>query len=176
MDHLNSIQFFSLWQFVIFDLLSVQSSCYNTDHCSTFPSNFYSDKNLIKYESWITVIDCFWVGARILQPKQQQDMSWMVGVQFLAGTRDFSLPYSIQTDSGAHPASYPMGKMAEAWSWPLTQTPSRRDAQLIKNRDNSQCPTVTLWYSYPVNINLCSLPWNYISYLWFALGPLLLRW
>jgi hypothetical protein len=41
--------------------------------------------------------------------------------------KDFSLLHSIQTDSGAHPASYPMGtggsfpggKAGEAWSWPL---------------------------------------------------------
>jgi hypothetical protein len=34
---------------------------------------------------------------------------WMARVQFLAGVRDFSLLHSIQTDSGAHPAFYPMG-------------------------------------------------------------------
>jgi len=41
---------------------------------------------------------------------------------------NFSLHHRIQTASGAHPASYPMGtrgsfpgiKAARAWSWPLT--------------------------------------------------------
>jgi hypothetical protein len=32
----------------------------------------------------------------------------MVGVEFLA-EKNFSLLHSIQADSGAHPASYPMG-------------------------------------------------------------------
>jgi hypothetical protein len=32
-------------------------------------------------------------------------MSWMAGVQFLAGARDFSLLHSIQTNSGAHTSS-----------------------------------------------------------------------
>jgi hypothetical protein len=35
-------------------------------------------------------------------------MGWMDGVQFLAGER-FSFLHSIQTGSGAHPASYPIG-------------------------------------------------------------------
>jgi hypothetical protein len=30
-------------------------------------------------------------------------------VRFPVGTRDFSLLYSVQTSSGAHPTSYPMG-------------------------------------------------------------------
>jgi len=33
---------------------------------------------------------------------------------------DFSLRHRVQTSSGDHRASYPMGKAAEAWSWPLT--------------------------------------------------------
>jgi hypothetical protein len=33
----------------------------------------------------------------------------MAGVQFLAGARDFSLLHSVQTGSGNHPTSYPMG-------------------------------------------------------------------
>jgi hypothetical protein len=35
-------------------------------------------------------------------------MGWMAWVRFSA-VQDFSLPHSIQADSGAHPASYPMG-------------------------------------------------------------------
>jgi len=41
-------------------------------------------------------------------------------VRFLAGTGTFSLHHRIQNNSGAHPASYPMGEVAGAWSWPLT--------------------------------------------------------
>jgi hypothetical protein len=50
------------------------------------------------------------------------------GLGSIPGRQDFSLLYSIQTDSGAYPASYlmgtggrfPRGKAAGAWSWPLT--------------------------------------------------------
>jgi hypothetical protein len=49
-------------------------------------------------------------------------------VRFLVGAGNFSLHHRVQNDSGAHPASYPMGTMgsfprgkaAKAWSWPLT--------------------------------------------------------
>jgi hypothetical protein len=49
-------------------------------------------------------------------------------VRFPAGAGNFSLHHSVQNGSGAHPASYPMGtgvsfpggKAAGAWSWPLT--------------------------------------------------------
>jgi hypothetical protein len=36
-------------------------------------------------------------------------LCWMAGVWFPAGARDFSLLHSIQTDSGTHQASFPMG-------------------------------------------------------------------
>jgi len=43
------------------------------------------------------------------------------------GAKNFSLHQCVQNNSGAHPASYPMGtgasfpgdKAAGAWSWPL---------------------------------------------------------
>jgi hypothetical protein len=49
-------------------------------------------------------------------------------VRFLSGAGNFSLHHCVQNDSEAHPASYPMGtrgsfpggKAAGAWSWPLT--------------------------------------------------------
>jgi hypothetical protein len=81
-------------------------------------------------------------------------------VRFPAGAGNYSLHHRVQNGSGAHPASYPMGtrrsfpggKAAGAWSWPLTSiycrgqrmsgvipllpnTPSWRGAQL-KHRDN----------------------------------------
>jgi len=45
-----------------------------------------------------------------------------------AGVGNFPLPHQVQTGSGAHPATYPMssrgsfpgGKTARPWSWPLT--------------------------------------------------------
>jgi hypothetical protein len=52
----------------------------------------------------------------------------MIAIRILATAGNFSLRYRVQTGSGAHPASYPMGtrgsfrggKAAGAWSWPLT--------------------------------------------------------
>jgi hypothetical protein len=34
---------------------------------------------------------------------------WTVGMRFPAGARNCSLLHSVETDSGAHPAAYPMG-------------------------------------------------------------------
>jgi len=53
-------------------------------------------------------------------------MIWWVW--FPAGAGNFSLWYCVQNGSGAHPASYsvgargsfPGGKAAAVWSWPLT--------------------------------------------------------
>jgi hypothetical protein len=36
-------------------------------------------------------------------------MDYTAGVQFPTGAREFSLLHNIETGSGAHPASYPMG-------------------------------------------------------------------
>jgi hypothetical protein len=49
-------------------------------------------------------------------------------VRFPVGAGNFSLPHRVQTGAGAHLTSYPMrtrgsfpeGKAAGAWSWPLT--------------------------------------------------------
>jgi hypothetical protein len=54
-------------------------------------------------------------------------------VWFLAGAGNFSLHYHVWNGFGAHPASYPMGtrgsfpggKTAGAWSWPLTSIKCR---------------------------------------------------
>jgi hypothetical protein len=48
----------------------------------------------------------------------------------ISAVQDFPLLHSVQTDSGTHPASYPMGtggsfpggKAVGAWSWPLTSS------------------------------------------------------
>jgi hypothetical protein len=38
-----------------------------------------------------------------------QTMDWTIGVRSLTGADDFSSSSCIQTGSGAHPVSYPMG-------------------------------------------------------------------
>jgi hypothetical protein len=49
---------------------------------------------------------------------------WTATVWFPTGARDFSYFHSVQTNSGAHPASYTMGTRGSftvpQWSWPLT--------------------------------------------------------
>jgi len=37
-------------------------------------------------------------------------MDWTTGIRFLAGAGIFSLRYCVHPGSGAHPASYPMGR------------------------------------------------------------------
>jgi hypothetical protein len=44
----------------------------------------------------------------LAQSVQRWAMGWMVGVRFAAGTGDYSLPHSVQTDIEAHPDSYPI--------------------------------------------------------------------
>jgi hypothetical protein len=52
----------------------------------------------------------------------------IIGVRFPAWAGNFSLRHRVQTSSGAHPASHPVGTRASfpgskadgAWSWPLT--------------------------------------------------------
>jgi hypothetical protein len=47
------------------------------------------------------------------------------GFEFRKEQGFFSLCHRVQTDSGTHPAFYPMdtgGKSAGAWSWPLTSS------------------------------------------------------
>jgi len=55
--------------------------------------------------------------------------SWTIGVRLPVEAGNFSLLHRVQTGSGDHPASYPMGstggyfpggKAAGTWSWPLT--------------------------------------------------------
>jgi hypothetical protein len=42
------------------------------------------------------------------QSVQRRATGSMVGVAFLAGAKDFPLPYSVQNGSGAHKCSYPI--------------------------------------------------------------------
>jgi hypothetical protein len=74
------------------------------------------------YSSYILIL-----GARIAQWYSAGLRRGWSMVRVLAGAGNFSL-HRVQTGSGAHPASYPMGtsdsfvggKAAGSWSWPLT--------------------------------------------------------
>jgi hypothetical protein len=50
--------------------------------------------------SGLMLVDCHYSGLT---------MGWMIGVRSPSGAKDFSSSLCVQTDSGAHPASYPMG-------------------------------------------------------------------
>jgi hypothetical protein len=49
------------------------------------------------------------VCAVTAQSVQLWATAWTAGVRFPAGTRDFSVLHSVQTGSGAHQTSNPMG-------------------------------------------------------------------
>jgi hypothetical protein len=94
-----------------------------------------------------------------------------IGDRFPVGAGNFSLRHHVQTRSGAHPASYPLGtggslaggKAAGARSWPLTSTHCRAQRMrgplpplpqyvfIVKHRDS---------FTFTRRITLCS-----ISYL-----------
>jgi hypothetical protein len=83
---------------------------------------------------WLGYSGCFYV---LLSDSRDSSVGIGLGyrlddrgsrVRFPAGTGNFSLNHRVQTGSGAHPASYPMGtvgsfpggKAAGERSWPLT--------------------------------------------------------
>jgi hypothetical protein len=45
----------------------------------------------------------------VAQLVQRRPTGWVAGIRFPTGERDYSLLHSVQTGSGAHPASYPVG-------------------------------------------------------------------
>jgi hypothetical protein len=51
------------------------------------------------------------VQAGTAQSVQRRVTGWMVSVQLPAGASDFSLLRSVQTGSGLHPLSHPMGNV-----------------------------------------------------------------
>jgi hypothetical protein len=89
------------------------------EHCNTKWSHYLIMQRI--------VLECRRWGSSVLQ---RWDTGWMNGVWVPAGTGNFSLHQHVQTGSGAHPASYPIGKRrsfpeckaAGAWNWPLTSS------------------------------------------------------
>jgi hypothetical protein len=49
------------------------------------------------------------MGAAVAKLVQYLTMGWTIGVRSPARAKDFPFSPCIQTGSGAHPASYPMG-------------------------------------------------------------------
>jgi hypothetical protein len=56
------------------------------------------------------------VRSRVAQCYSADLLAGWSGVRVRAGAGNFSLHHRVETDSEAHPASYPMGKAAGAWS------------------------------------------------------------
>jgi hypothetical protein len=59
--------------------------------------------------SVLLLCEAFNTGAAIAQSIQRWATGCTAGVRFPTWARHFSLLHSVQTGSGAHPASYPMG-------------------------------------------------------------------
>jgi hypothetical protein len=80
------------------------------------PSDFIKAVNILT--TWMTKEDYV----------HRSKLTGQSGVRAPAGAGNFSLHHRVQTNSGAHPASYPMGtrssfpgtKAACVWGWPLT--------------------------------------------------------
>jgi hypothetical protein len=73
-------------------------------------------------------------------------MGWTAGVQFPVGARDFSLLHSVQTNAGAHPASYPMriGTVSPGIKWPLCEADhSPPSSSKVKNGGAATLPCHT---------------------------------
>jgi hypothetical protein len=83
----------------------------------------------IMTQTMVTIVIMMCPGSAICIATAYTLDDWGVGVWVPVGS-EFSLLHIIQTGSGAHPASYPMGtggsflggKVAGVWSWPLTSS------------------------------------------------------
>jgi hypothetical protein len=77
---------------------------------------------------WYFDLYTLYMGAGIAQWHSAGLQAGWLEFWVSTGARNFSPHHCVQTGSGAHPASYPMGttgsfhgdKAARAWSWPLT--------------------------------------------------------
>jgi hypothetical protein len=49
------------------------------------------------------------MGAAVAQAEKCLTTGWTIGVRYPTGVEDFSSNLCVQTGSGTHPASYPMG-------------------------------------------------------------------
>jgi hypothetical protein len=87
-------------------------------------------------------------GVGIAQPVKQRATGWMPRIRFPAG-QDFSLLHAVQTDSGAHPSSYPIGSGALS---PVIMRPGRKaehsppsSAQVTKGGAIPPLPHMSSW-------------------------------
>jgi len=99
---------------ILFSFLILSHACY-----LSFPSHPWFDlSNNIWWRVQIGTVIAQWYGLWT---------GWL-DVQVSAGAENFPFHHCIQTGSGAHPASYPMGtrdslpvgNATGKWSWPLT--------------------------------------------------------
>jgi hypothetical protein len=79
--------------------------------CLTFRPVCTREDSFMIFSCWSAFItslwrSCFYQSHNFKTPRAT---SWTDGFLFPAGARDFSLFHNVQTGSGAHPASYPVG-------------------------------------------------------------------
>jgi hypothetical protein len=107
-------------------------------HTPTIPSSFIWSPSLIKLYPFLCLFLPLWPkyssqhcvlrGAGIVQWYSAGLRAGWSGVRVSLGAGNFSLHHLVQTGSGAYPTSYPVGtrgsfpggKAAGVWIWPLT--------------------------------------------------------
>jgi hypothetical protein len=116
--HLNNIwSSLKLWSSSLCSFLQLPTPAYST-YFSCFVSSLCETKNNEICSSYAQSVERLGYGLD----------DWGSRVRFLVGAGNFFLEHRVQNGSGAHPASYPMGtrgsfpggKVAGTWSWPLT--------------------------------------------------------
>jgi hypothetical protein len=100
--------------------------------------------------------------------------------------KDFSLLHFVQTHSGVHPTSYPMGtrgKVAAAWSWPLppyTFMVYCLIAWVVKVQSKIATIKITLQHDITTTyFNFCTCEITFVFIMWLldnTLWKLLVTW
>jgi hypothetical protein len=113
------------WRILKFQRTSLPSS--SVSHCNTMSRHDLEDLDLRIYLPCQLFLPTSRVSLVSIETGYRLD-NQTISVWFLRGAGNFSLQHHVQTGSGAHPASYPVGtggsfpggKATGAWSWPLT--------------------------------------------------------
>jgi hypothetical protein len=130
---LSAVTFHSCDSFIqlIFITLSSQLFVFRNEtesYCNSAQPTVRSRRSLCPSATVFNIVFLYGLGAGIAQLYSAGLRAGRSGVRIPAGAWNFSFHHRVQTGSEALSASYPMrtsgsfpeGKAAEAWSWPLT--------------------------------------------------------